>query len=231
MASSFTSDTAFVAGPVRYRPGTTLFGRFQALEFLALVATGAGGMGMNRPNMCNSANVAYRRSVYHDYAHLRTAKQSPPGVDEMWAQRLAAETSWRVRFCASPDALVETHPLLGWKAFWAQRRRWAGTGPRYPRPGLVATILGVYLFYVLLLAGFVVAWFVPPLRLLLVTVFVLKMLIEATLVFPACVHFGQRWLFRYFVPEQLLQIPYVVLIGAAAATGNTHWKGRKVFHD
>ena len=31
MAASFTSDTGFVAGPVRYRPGRSLFGRLQQL--------------------------------------------------------------------------------------------------------------------------------------------------------------------------------------------------------
>lgn len=228
MVNWFTAETGFVAGPVRYRPGNTLFGKLQALEFLALVATGAGGMGMNRPNMCNSANVAYRRVVYD---HFRALRRSGPGEDEVWAQRLAAETSWRVRFCAAPEALVETEPVLSRSAFWRQRRRWAGTGPRYPDGALVAAIFGVYFFYVMLLMSLVAACFVPLLRPVVMAVFGLKVIVEAALLYPACTHFGQAALFRYFIPEQLLQIPYVVFVGLAAATGNTHWKGRKVFDD
>lgn len=226
MIAYFNADTGFVAGPVRYRPGPTLFGRLQALEFLALVATGAGGIGMGRPNMCNSANVAYRRDVYERFS---TLPNKGPADDEVLAQRLAADTAWNVRFCAHIDALVETDPVLNLRAFWTQRRRWAGTGPRYPHNGLVAIILGVYLFYMLLFWGGIALPFIPALWPAVAVALVLKVGAETSLLLPACRHFGQRWLFRYFLPEQLVQIPYVVLIGLAAALGRTHWKGRQVF--
>ncbi len=229
MTASFPSDTGFVAGPVCYRPGRSLFGRLQALEFLALIATGAGGIGMGRPNMCNSANVAYRREVYQGLGTLHRKHPASPAGDEVLAQHLAAETPWIVRFCADPAAMVATDPVLNLRAFWAQRRRWAGTGPRYPRPGLVAAILGVYLFYVLLLAGLIAVWMAPALWPAVAFAMALKIITEATLLYPACVHFGQRRLFRYFLPEQLLQIPYVVFVGIAAALGRPAWKGRTVF--
>ena len=227
MTASFTADTGFVAGPVRYRPGRSLFGHLQALEFLALVATGAGGIGMGRPNMCNSANVAYRKELYQQFATGEHVTN--PGDDEVLAQRLAAETPGSVRFCAAPSALVETNPVLNLRAFWAQRRRWAGTGPRYPHLGLVTAIVGVYLFYVLLLAGLVAVWLMPMLWPVVAFAMGLKIAAETTLLYPACVHFGQQRLFRYFLPEQLVQIPYVVFVGVAGALGKTHWKGRTVF--
>lgn len=229
MTACFAADTGFVAGPVRYRPGKTLFGRLQALEFLALITTGAGGIGMGKPNMCNSANVAYRRDIYDRFGGLDSQDSVHPGDDEILAQRLAAETTWKVRFCARPDALIETDPVLDARAFWAQRRRWAGTGPRYPHGSLVAVIVGVYLFYVVLLAGLVAAFFVPALWPAVAGALLLKIGSETTLLYPACVHFGQRRLFRYFLLEQLVQIPYVVFVGVAAAVGSTQWKGRTVF--
>ncbi|MDX1420562.1 MAG: glycosyltransferase, partial [Rubricoccaceae bacterium] len=56
--------TAFVSGPVRYRAGGDVFARLQALEFLGLVAVGAGAIGAGRPTICNGANVAYRKDVF-----------------------------------------------------------------------------------------------------------------------------------------------------------------------
>ncbi len=228
MAAHFTPETGFVAGPVRYRPGRTLFGKLQALEFLALVATGAGGIGLGRPNMCNGANVAYRRAVYERFGLPHDA-DAGPADDEALAQRLAAETAWQVRFCADPQAVVETDPMPDLPAFWAQRRRWAATGPRYPRAGLVAVVLGVYAYYVLLLAGLAALPLAPALWPAVALALALKIGAEATLLYPACRHFGQRRLFRYFVPEQGLQILYVVLIGVSARLGATHWKGRRIF--
>lgn len=226
MASRFTPETGFVAGPVRYRPGPTLFGRFQALEFLALIATGAGGIGMGRPNMCNGANVAYRRALY---ARYHDPHDETPASDEVLAQRLARETCWRIRFCAAPAALVETEPVLDVQQFWAQRRRWAGTGPRYPRRRLVAAILGVYAFYVLLLGGLAAAFVVPGLWGPVLAALGLKVGAEVALLWPACRHFGQPWLFRYYLPELPFQILYVVLVGVGAAVARPAWKGRPTF--
>ncbi|MDX1545541.1 MAG: glycosyltransferase [Rhodothermales bacterium] len=227
MAACFTPETGFVAGPVRYRPGPTLFGRFQALEFLALIATGAGGIGMGRPNMCNGANVAYRRALAARFRDPQDGRS--PASDEVLAQRLARETSWRVRFCAAPAALVETEPVLDVQAFWAQRRRWAGTGPRYPRRRLVAAILGVYAFYVLLLGGLAAAFAVPGLWGPVLAALGLKVGAEVALLWPACRHFGQPWLFRYYLPELPFQILYVVLVGVGAAVARPAWKGRPAF--
>lgn len=220
MASQMSENTGFVAGPVRYRPGSTLFGNFQALEFLALVATGAGGVGMGRPNMCNSANVAYRRSVHNRFADSLDG----PAADEILAQRLADETDWTVSFCAHPDALVETEPLLRFRDFWRQRRRWAGTGPRYPRRSLVAAILGVYTFYMVLLGAALAVPFTPALAPAVLVALGLKIGSELLLLVPACRHFRQPALLRYYLPEQPLQILYVVCIGAAAALAPPRWE-------
>ena len=76
---------------------------------------------------------------------------------------------------------------------------------------------------------FVAAVLMPALWPAVAVAVLLKIASETTLLYPACVHFGQRRLFRYFLPEQLVQIPYVVLVGIAAALGNTYWKGRTVF--
>jgi cellulose synthase/poly-beta-1,6-N-acetylglucosamine synthase-like glycosyltransferase len=181
-------------------------------------------MGLGKPNMCNSANVGYRREVL-DLFPATDEQRSLPGYDEMLAQRLSAETDWRVVFCADPDAMVETTPELDLRAFWSQRRRWAGTGPRYPQPSLVATILGVYVFYVLLLVGLLALIVVPSTWPFVAGALVLKLGAEACLLSPACVHFGQRRLFRYLGVAQLVQIPYVVAIGAAAAVAPPNWKG------
>ena len=70
------------------------------------------------------------------------------------------------------------------------------------------------------LTGLVAAVWIPALWPVVGIAVLLKIISETTLLFPACVQFGQRWLFRYFLPEQLVQIPYVVLIGMAAALGN-----------
>jgi hypothetical protein len=169
--------------------------------------------------------VAYRRAAYE--RHVPGRGVPGPVADEVLVQRLAAADPGSVRFCAASEALVETDPVLEIRAFWAQRRRWAGTGPRYPQRGLAATILGVYAFYVLLLASLLSLPFTPGVWPGIAVALGLKLGSEAAILYPACRHLGQRRLLRYFVPEQLVQIPYVVFVGLAAVLSPPRWKGRR----
>ena len=228
MVRAFGPDVAFVSGPVLYPPGRSRFGDLQALEFLGLIAVGAGAIGAGRPNLCNSANVAYRRTAYDALRRSPAVGPLRPNEDEVLLQTIAAETDWKVAFCPSPKAAVDAEPLAGVRTFLEQRRRWAASGARYPSPVLVASIAGVWLFYALLLAGLVAAPFVPVLWPAALGALGVKIVSEALLLVPACRHFGRARLLRYFLPEQILQIPYVVSIGAVGALGSVHWKGRWV---
>ncbi|HLT46859.1 MAG TPA: glycosyltransferase [Rubricoccaceae bacterium] len=220
--------TAFVSGPVRYRTGGGLFARLQALEFLGLVAVGAGAIGAGRPTICNGANVAYRKDVFEALGGFSGIDHLTSGDDELLMQRIHDHTPHRVRFCAAPEAVVDTDPAPSPRAFFQQRRRWASKGAHYPNKRLVALFVAIYLFYAGLLAGALALPFAPALAPWLGAAFALKVLPEAALLWPACRHFGRRRLFGLFLPEQVLHVPYIVVLAAAGALGHYEWKGRRV---
>lgn len=226
MVAYFTHETGFVAGPVCYRPDRTFFGKAQALEFLGFFGVGAGSIGIGYPTICSSANVAYRRAVYDAFMTRPASDYASPAADEELAQRVAADGRWRVRACIEPDAAVVTEPELDLRAFWAQRVRWAATGARFPGLLMSAMLLGIYIFYVLLLGGLLVVPLVPALLLPLLGGLSIKVLAEALVLVPVCRHFGDANLLWYFIPAQILQIPYIVFVSAAGVLGATQWKGR-----
>lgn len=233
MVDCFTPGTAFVSGPVRYRPGQTAFGQIQALEFLSLVTFGAGSIGWGRPSICNSANVAYRRDVYDRLtADAASNARHNDGLgaadDELLMQRVARETDAQVRFCADPAAVVETDPAPSLAAFVRQRRRWASMNTSYPDAGLIAALSGLYAFFVLLLVGLVAVWFAPALGAPLLFALGLKIGADAVLMVPASQHFELSSLLPYLLLAQPLHIVYVVYIGAAGLLGDIHWKGRQI---
>src|SRR5690606_23437866 len=220
--------TAFVSGPVRYRSGGGLFPRLQALEFLGLVAVGAGAIGAGRPTICNGANVAYRKDVFEALGGFSGIDHLTSGDDELLMQRIHDQTPHRVRFCAAPEAVVETDPAPSLAAFYGQRRRWASKGAHYPNKRLVALFVAIYLFYAGLLGGALLLPFFPAFALWLGAAFALKVVPEAALLWPAARHFGQARLMGLFLPEQVLHVPYIVVLAAAGALGNYEWKGRRV---
>ncbi len=63
MVNCFSDDTGFVSGPVKFEKNNNFTNKLQELEFAGLILTGAGLIGLNRPAICNSANIAYRKRL------------------------------------------------------------------------------------------------------------------------------------------------------------------------
>lgn len=220
--------TAFVSSPVLYRPGNDPLMHMQALEFMGLVAAGAGAIGAGRPTICNGANVAYRKDVFEWLGGFSGIDHLTSGDDELLMQKINDTTRHHVRFCASHNAAVITDPVHSFREFFQQRKRWASKGAHYPNKLLIAMLVSIYLFYAGLLAGALAMPFVAGLWIPMLIAFGLKIVPEAALLWPACLHFGRWRLFVYFLPEQLLHIPYIVILGAAGVFGKYEWKGRQV---
>ncbi len=227
MATTFDDETALVSGPVLYPTGTSS-ANVMALEFLGLVAVGAGAIGIDRPNLCNGANVAYRKAVFDALGGFSGIDHLTSGDDELLMQKIAYTTPWQVRFCADPEAAVLTDAPDGAAAFFEQRRRWASKGAHYEHPAVLAVVGTVYVFYLALLGGLLALPFVPSLGLPLLAGVALKVLPEAALLGPACRHVERGWLMAYFLPAQLLHVPYIVFMGAAGTFGGYTWKGRRI---
>src|SRR5690606_40960522 len=82
MMSRFEEGVGIVTGPVLYRDDGRFFGRLQSLEFLGLVALGHGFVGIGRPHLCNSANLAYRRQAYDEVGGYDGGVEAATGNDE-----------------------------------------------------------------------------------------------------------------------------------------------------
>lgn len=220
--------TAFVSGPVVYTVERPALLKVQALEFLGLVSLGAGMIGAGRPVTCNGANVAYRKDVFEALGGFSGIDHLTSGDDELLMQKVARETPHRVRFCAARAATVETEPVRSVGGFVQQRRRWASKSVHYPSAEIVAGVVVAWGFHAALLAGAVAAVWAPALRWPVLAALALALLAEAALLVPAAVHFRRARLLRWFLPMELVRIPYFVTIGLAGLFGRYQWKGRQV---
>lgn len=228
MTQRFDDRTGYVAGPVVFSPARGMAARVQALEFLGLIAVGAGAIGRDQPILSNGANAAFRREAFEEVGGFPGKTDAGPGDDDMLMQRIAYETSWEVRFCGDPEAVVRTMPPRDLPEFVSQRLRWASTAPRYRHGTIRPMLVGVYAFYVLLLATAVAIPFVPGAAGLLLVALALKIAPEATLLTAAVRRFGSPGWLRWFLPAQLLHVPYVVFFPAAGSLMGYRWKGRRL---
>ena len=228
MVACFDAKTRFVAGPVAYSSGRTWLGRILELELLGLATIGGGAIALGRPNMCNGANIGFRRTTFLDMGGYTGTDRLTSGDDELLMHKIARAHAGAVGFCPDPNALVETALPESLPELFQQRKRWASKGLRYDDKGITLLALIVYLFNVALLVSLAAGLFGAAIWTALAIATLLKLGAEGWLFWTACRRFGRMYLLPGLVSGQLFEVPYVVVVGAAGAAGGYHWKGRDI---
>ncbi len=228
MVATFELGYVAVCGPVLYHRGASLFSRMQALEFMSLVAVGAGFVGIGTPRLANGANLGFRKSAFESVRGYEDNRHLASGDDEFLVQRIARAYPDGVGFCPLSEGIVRTEPSRTPFAFIRQRRRWASKGMYYEDPAFVGFLVVLFVFFLSYLAA--------PLLLLNSPSWVLYLL------FMALIKFGADWpvvlraarMFREpirlgdMIIAELLHAPYIVLAAALGTIPGGKWKGRSM---
>lgn len=224
LAAPLLSGADVVAGPVLYTDRSTWFARVQALEFLGLVAVGAGLMGVGWPRLCNGANLGYRRERFFEAGGYTGNLSIASGDDEFLMQRIVYRHGGRAEFVPFPAAVVTTDPAPTLTTFLRQRMRWASKGGRYENGAFVSflTLLFAY-FLQLLLIPFLALGGGPLLGAGMI-------LLGAKWIADFAVLFSAARLFRSPVrlvdvlSAELLHAPYLVLVSTLGTLWSVSWK-------
>ena len=230
LASAFDGpEVAFVSGPVRYALGErpTLFARLQAMDFFGLMACGAGGIGAGQPNLANGASVAYRRATFDQLGGFSGIDHVTSGDDELLMQKIAYGTDLAVRFCAAPEAVVQTEPVRSLRQFVHQRKRWASKGASYP-PRLQRMLLGVVGFFAALVLGTAALPVVPALAPYVAAAYGVKAASDLAVLGPAAARFGQLRLLAVYPLHLLVHAPHSLVVGLLGPVGGFEWKARRL---
>jgi len=219
----------FISGPVRLTPGGAWFDGLLGLEFAGLVGVGAGCIARGRPTMCNGANLAYRRTTFHEVGGYADNHGLASGDDEFLLHKIHRRYPAGVRFLAQPAAVVDTPAPATLRALLRQRVRWASKYPHYrsaaPRQ-LALLVVGANVS----LAGAVVlgvAW--PALGPWVAAAWALKLGADAWLLWPLLGLLRRRRWLAWLLPLQLLYAPYALAVGLAGQRRQGYrWKGRQV---
>lgn len=229
MMAFLTPAVALVSGPVQMRYKNNFFEQFQALESMGLVAIGAGSLAAKRPNMCNGANMAYRKEVFLAVGGFAGVDRIASGDDELLLQKIHANPRYKLAFAKDPKAIVVTDAVESWADFKAQRLRWVSKARHYPNKAVNVAQLITYLFFWCLPLSLLFACLgMMPLYIPLV-IFTAKTFIDFLLMHQATRFFNQKQLMRMFIFMQLPYILYVLWVGLAGNIVRTYrWKDRNV---
>ena len=218
---------ALIIAPVVYQNEKGILQKLFSLDFISLVASGAGSAGAGMPFMGNGANLAFSNKAWQK-ANSGKNETFASGDDVFLIHRIARiYGSKAIHFLKSPSAIVRTNPPAGFYEFFQQRIRWASKAKGYKSPWAIfvpVVVLAVNLLIALtFFGGFFKAWFFIIYGLFVI----LKLLIDLPLLVEFTGFVNKRKLLILAFPLALIYPLYIVIAAFPALFFRFEWKGRK----
>ncbi len=201
------------------------FNNLQALEFLSLIISGAGAIGLHKPIMCNGANLIFEKEVYEQFNDAFSS-QYVSGDDMLFMLKIKKRYPKKILFLKSRKAIVYTYAQKTLKGFVNQRIRWTSKSKAYKDFDLIFTsiiilTINLLLFISLIISLFNFQYFSNFLILLL-----LKSIPDFIFLLVTSNFFNSKKLLILFAPLQILYFIYIVFIGFIGNFAKFKWKGR-----
>jgi cellulose synthase/poly-beta-1,6-N-acetylglucosamine synthase-like glycosyltransferase len=229
LLSGFDSNTGFISGSVNFNQSDSIFSKIQSLEFAGLILAGGALIENGNPTICNGANLAFRKSLFNKLKGYQDQIHLSSGEDELFMQKISAETNFKVKFCWDKEVVVSTNPASNWSSFLQQRQRWASKGLFYRNKSLVLKLVLIYLFYIGINIQIILSVLISYVFFIsMVLSITLKFLIEHKILSKGIDFLFPRHLMKHFLLTEIFQIFYLTLAGFLGVIGNYKWKDRKL---
>ncbi|MBC7861939.1 MAG: glycosyltransferase [Bacteroidia bacterium] len=219
--------TAMVCAPVFINSASGFLEQFQLCENFILQVIGGGCTLLGFPFLCNGANLAFRKKLFYEVKGYEGNFETLSGDDIFLLKKFRNKFRNGIAYANSAEAAVTVNPELSLTALLAQKLRWSGKFFKTLEPTGFLTALSV--FGINLLFLFLTAWsFVFGLWYkYLILGILIKWLIDFLLLFLASSRFRVwSWLY-WFIPLQVMNTVYSVIIPFAVLVSKPMWKGRK----
>lgn len=125
-------DSEMIVGPVTFESVDFSFlEHFQVLDLMSLQGSTLGGFGIEKPFLCNGANLAYKKETFLALNGFKGNDNIASGDDIFLFEKFIKSHPKKVHFLKSTSAIVSTFPLSSWKELIEQRTRWAAKSGSY----------------------------------------------------------------------------------------------------
>lgn len=226
--SSFLSynEVDLLIAPVQLSMLKGWFNRFQAVDFMSLVMSGAGACGIGRPIMCNAANLVYKKELYQR-ARKEMSEKYASG-DDIFLLQYAVKENAVVRFLKCKEAIVTTFPLKNISQFFNQRVRWASKSKGYTDMYTLWVAWIVFITNLILVISPLLLFLYPAAAFVALMGGVLKAVFDFRLLRRGSAFFNVPLSLRDFLVIQFIYPLYIFATVVYATVGVSYWKGRRI---
>lgn len=124
-------DVKLLIAPVTLTEVDSFFKRFQLLDILSLQGVTIGGFGIDKPFLCNGANLAYRKDVFNNVNGFEGNTNIASGDDIFLLEKVLKIDKNSVHYIKNHNVTILTKPELNFKNLKSQRVRWAAKTSKY----------------------------------------------------------------------------------------------------
>ena len=220
------TQPVFISAPVKFSTQNSLLSHFQNLNFTSLMGSTIGGFGIEKPFMCNGANLCYRKDAFLKLKGFENNTNIASGDDIFLMEKMFKAYPNKVKILKSAEAIMETKSENTWKLFINQQIRWASKSASYK--SLFAKFVGIVVFLenLLVLILGISAMLFPKFWLYFLFLFVLKILVDFILIAQTSIFLKNTKSLKHYLIVSLLYPFFIVYIGCLSLFKNYEWKGR-----
>ena len=222
-----THQPKLIAAPVTYPNGNSFLEQFQLFDFLSLQAATIGGFGLNKPFLCNGANLCYQKSAYFEVNGFEGNAHIASGDDIFLMEKIKNKFPNGVQFLKSKDAIVYTKPQSTLKSLISQRVRWAAktSSVNTTFTKLLGIIVFLINFLLVLTVFMVLAKSVLWQHLLFL--FMVKLVLDLFLLLKAFLLFKQPSNVPLYLLSSICYPFFSMFVVMLSFNKGYHWKNRK----
>ena len=224
-----THEPAMLVMPIDFETNKGILNAFQITENLALTAVTAGFVGIQKPFLCNGANLAFDKKAFLSVNGYQSHQSISSGEDVFLLEDIKRQfTAKSIHYGFSRALIVKTVTENNTTAFFNQRLRWAYKA-KYNRNiiNLMAgfVIILANLLIVVLIVAIIKKTIIAP---YLVTFVTAKFIFDFLLLFLAADFLGRLKYMRWFFPFQLVYGIYALIVGLGSLFIKPRWKNKPI---
>ncbi len=219
-----------IAGPVAFirepQKKKALFQSLEEMDFMSLQATTIGSFGIEKPFMCNAANLCYEKKAFLDNSGFLDNENIASGDDVFLLQKFN-KRGFKVSFLKSNELVVYTKFQQSLKSLINQRIRWAAKASLYKSRFARFTGLVVFLMNLALVVYAALTFFNLVSYHYIMLAFLLKFNLDFILIHKAAKFVSRDALMRNYFWCSIVYPFFSVYIGVLSLFSGYEWKGRK----
>jgi cellulose synthase/poly-beta-1,6-N-acetylglucosamine synthase-like glycosyltransferase len=215
-----------VVAPIKYITENSFLNRFQTLDILSLQGVTIGGFGIQKPSLCNGANLAYKKGLFHELNGFEGNSSIASGDDIFLLEKAVKTYPNQVNYLKCEQSIVHTKAQSSWSLLIGQRIRWASKAKAYNSWFTKLTGLIVLAMNGLLISTFILMLFNEISFKVFLYILIIKFNIDFFLIYKSATFFNQKEVLKSFFFSFIIYPFFTIYIAFISLFKSYKWKGR-----